>query len=82
LKTLSYRDKDISSVILNSIISDQTCLSLILRNSSFYTGIINNAKDDAHDLKETIKRLVVANETDELKSFANSIGIEIENNAP
>lgn len=70
------RDGDISSVILNTIITNPDCLDFILDHSQDFVSIINNSGDDAIDLKNKIALLMEQNNSQQLKSFGKSIGIE------
>lgn len=78
LQKMEARFGDITRNIIASVITDETCLKIILENSEFYIDMINKSGDDAEDLKVTIKQMIDINSNKSLKQFALSIGIEIE----
>lgn len=75
---MNSRYGDISRNILNPIITDPNCLTIILENSTSYIDTINKAGDDAEDLKVNIKQLLTINKSEKLLEFAAAIGIKEE----
>jgi hypothetical protein len=75
INKMNSRYGDISRNILNPIITDPNCLTLILENSSSYIDTINKAGDDAEDLKVNIRQLLTSNKSAKLPEFAAAIGI-------
>jgi len=70
---------DFVRTILSRIISNDDCFDLIIKEKDFYIPIINNAKEDASDLKENIRTRLNANQTDKsLIEFAKEINVKIE----
>jgi hypothetical protein len=68
----------VTHLIIQPIIDDNTCFNLVLSRLDYYAEIINNAGDDAIELKENIQ-LKLNNTTDErLLVFAEKIGITID----
>jgi hypothetical protein len=68
----------VTHLIIQPIIDDNTCFNLVLSRLDYYAEIINNAGDDAAELKENIQ-LKLNNTTDEkLIMFAEKIGITID----
>lgn len=78
INKMNSRYGDISRNILNPIITNPNCLTLILENSSSYIDTINKAGDDAEDLKVNVRQLMSSNKSANLIGFAASIGIKME----
>lgn len=78
INKMTSRSGDITRNILNDVFSNPTCSKLILDNSSGYINKINEAGDDAEDLKSKICQMLQNNPTDELIDFASAIGVKIE----
>lgn len=78
INKVKSREGDISSIILNTIITDSSCLNFIIEDSADYIQIINNAGDDANDLKSNIRQMLHSNKSEKLKEFARAIGIKNE----
>ncbi len=78
INKMTSRSGDITRNILNDVFSNPTCLKLILDNSSGYIKKINEAGDDAEDLKSKIYQMLQNNPTNELIDFASAIGVKIE----
>ncbi|MBN2893093.1 MAG: hypothetical protein JXL97_14585 [Bacteroidales bacterium] len=78
INKMTSRSGDITRNILNDVFSNPTCSKLILDNSSGYIKKINEAGDDAEDLKSKIYQMLQNNPTDELINFASAIGVKNE----
>jgi len=70
---------DVTRTILGKVITNNDCFELIIRERDFYIPIINNANEDAADLKDNIlNRLASESKDIELIEFAHKIGVEFE----
>jgi hypothetical protein len=78
INKMTSRSGDITRNILNDVFSNPTCSNLILDNSSGYIKKINEAGDDAEDLKAKIYQMLLNNPTDKLIDFASAIDVRIE----
>jgi hypothetical protein len=78
INKMNSRSGSITRNILNDVFSDPTCSNLIMDNSSGYIMKINEAGDDAADLKAKIYQMLLNNPTDKLIDFASAIGVKIE----
>jgi hypothetical protein len=78
INKMTSRSGDITRNILNDVFSNPTCSNVILDNSSGYIKKINEADDDAEDLKAKIYQMLLNNPTDKLIDFASAIGVKIE----
>jgi hypothetical protein len=78
INKMTSRSGDITRNILNDVFSNPTCSKLILDNSSGYINKINEAGDDAEDLKSKIYQMLQNNPTVELIDFASAIGVKTE----
>jgi hypothetical protein len=78
INKMTSRSADITRNIINEVFSDQTCQTLILDNRSSYIKKINEAGDDAEDLKAKIYQILSNNPTKRLIDFALAIGVKIE----
>lgn len=75
--SLKAQSADVTRKILAPVVSNDKCLTLILENSDFFTEVVNQARDDADDLKDVIRQKISATEVDDaLAEFARAIGIE------
>lgn len=68
----------IARTILKPLISNETCLKIILNKSNFYSEVINNAGDEASDLKAVIEKMLKEDTDTQLIAFAEKIGIKQE----
>ena len=75
---MTSRSADITRNILNDVISNPACLNLIIENSAGYIKKIEEAGNDAEDLKAKIHQMLLNSPTDELVDFASAIGVKIE----
>lgn len=76
---LNAKSGDVTRTIFTKVISDDNCLNMLLENESYYSEIINNAKDDAENLKDIVlDKLKEDNESTELKKFAKKINVNVE----
>jgi len=74
--SLNDKPGDVTRTIITKIVSDDSCLNIILDNQDFYTEIINSAGDDAENLKGIIlNNFKENNENIKLKEFAKKINI-------
>ncbi len=78
INKMTSRSGDITRNILNDVFPDSTCLNLILDNASGYIKKINEAGDDAADLKSKIYQMLLNSPTEKLIDFASAIGVKIE----
>lgn len=78
INKMTSRSGDITRNILNDVFSNPICSNLILDNSLGYIKKINEAGDDAEDLKSKIYQMLQNNPTDKLIDFASAIGVKIE----
>jgi len=78
INKMTSRSGDITRNILNDIFSNNTCQNLILNNSSGYINIINEAGNDAEDLKAKVHQMLLNNPPEKLTEFASAIGVKIE----
>ena len=74
---LKSRAGDIVRRILAKVITDPASLAHIISQMDFYTQIVNDAKDDASDFKESLREQLQADpkNTDLLK-FASKVGVK------
>ncbi len=76
---LNDKSGDVTRTIFTRVISDDNCLNILLENESFYSKIINNAGDDAENLKDIIlDKFKEDNGNTKLKTFANKINVNVE----
>jgi hypothetical protein len=73
---LLSRPADVVSKIIKPTISDANCLNMIISKSDYYAKIINQAGDDATDLKERFVKILETNNDNGLIEFAKKIGVE------
>ncbi len=68
---------NVTRTILGKVISNNECFNHILSKQDFYVPIINNANEDAADLKDNVfQRITNSPENDEVRSLAERIGVE------
>ena len=74
-----FEDKagDATRIILTEVILYEDCLLHILKNTEFYSKVINAAGDDAEDLKEIIQNKILEEPSNKfLETFAQKIGLK------
>ena len=69
---------EVCDKIVKPIITDATCLSLILQNKDFYIDLISTAGDDAYELKRNFRNLAKQKTDTHLIEFVNAIDPEPE----
>lgn len=75
---LNDKSGDVTRTIFTKVISDDNCLNMLLENESYYSKIINNAKDDAENLKDIIlDKFKEDDGNTELKKFAKKINVNV-----
>ena len=80
INKMTSRSGDITRNILNEVILDSSCLEVILENSSGYIRKINEAGDDAEDLKVKVIQMLNENQSDDIINFASQINVTINKN--
>ena len=78
INKMTSRSDSITRNILNEIISNPTCLNLILENSSGYIKKVNEAGNDAEDFKAKIYQMLLDKPSEKLIEFATAIDVKIE----
>ena len=75
---LGKRSADVTRKILAPVCEDEDCFQFILSNDQQFIPIINDAKDDAADFKDTVRKKLSGSESDKkLIRFAKAIGIKV-----
>ena len=69
---------DFTRTILNTVVTNNECRTLILQHSEFYGDIVKIAGDDAENFKTKIKELCQSQSSEELNRFAELIGASFE----
>jgi len=70
---LISRSPDVVHKIIEPVIDNTECLNIILSKTDYYTGIINNAGDDATGIIKKINEIIKTNKDDKLIEFAKKI---------
>lgn len=78
INKMASRSGDITRNILNDVFLNLDSQNIILDDSSGYIKKINEAGNDAEDLKAKIRQLLKDNPTEKLIDFASAIGVNIE----
>jgi hypothetical protein len=63
--------------IIEPVINDTDCLNIIISKSDYYSKIINDAGDDATDIKSKIEKIFETNKDAKFIEFAHKIGLEL-----
>jgi len=75
---IKEKEDDFVRTILDSVIENSDCLSLILKNSKFYADTVKKAGEDAESFKLKLKTLLKSQASDQLIKFAKMIGVELD----
>jgi len=70
---LMSRSPDVVHKIIEPVIDNTDCLNIIISKTDYYTGIINNAGDDATGIIKKINEIIKTNEDNKLIEFAKKI---------
>ena len=77
---MNEKSADVARRILTPVSADDRCLAFIVSYSKQFISILNNARDDAADFKDTVRQKLMASQVDnELIRFAGAIGINDNN---
>jgi hypothetical protein len=76
---LNERIGDVFHFILIPVLSDPTCLNIIITQKEFYTSLINNSTNEAsYELKEKFRILLKTNTDEQFIEFCRLLSVEID----
>jgi len=74
---LKEKSADVARKILAPVALDKRCLAFIVENGEFFASLVNEAGDDAGDLKDIVRQKILMPECNiRIIDFARTIGID------
>ena len=74
---MKQKSADVVRKILAPVVADERCLSFIVDNDKFFASLVNDARDDASDFKDIVRRkALMPNCSKKVIDFAKAIKID------